>query len=66
MFQVGDKVWLDARHIKIKRPSRKLDWKKLGRFTIKRVVSKYAYELNLPASMKIHPVFHVSLLEPVS
>ena len=66
MFQVGDEVWLDARHIKTKRPSRKLDWKKLGRFTIKRVISKYAYELNLPASMKIHPVFHVSLLEPVS
>ena len=25
MFQIGDEVWLDARHIKTKRPSRKLD-----------------------------------------
>ena len=65
-FRVGDEVWLNAKNIKTKRPSKKLDWKKLGRFTIKRVVSKYAYELDLPTSMKIHPVFHVSLLEPVA
>ena len=65
-FRVGDEVWLNAKNIKTKRPSKKLNWKKLGRFTIKRVVSKYAYELDLPTSMKIHPVFHVSLLEPVA
>ena len=49
-FRVGDEVWLNAKNIKTKRPSKKLDWKKLGRFTIKRVVSKYAYELDLPTS----------------
>jgi len=65
-YQVGDQVWLDARNIRTKRPSRKLDYKNLGRFTIKRVLSPWAYELDLPETMQIHPVFHVSKLNPVA
>lgn len=64
-FKVGDLVWLDARNIRTKRPTRKLDWKNLGRFAIKTVLSNWAYELDLPDTMKIHPVFHVSKLSPV-
>jgi hypothetical protein len=30
------------------------------------MVSPYAYELELPVGLKIHPVHHVSLLEPVA
>lgn len=65
-YQVGDEVWLSAKNIRTTRPTRKLDWKRLGRFKIKKTISPYAYELDLPASMKIHPVFHVSLLDPVN
>jgi hypothetical protein len=35
----------------------------MGPFPVKRVISPYAYELTLPDSMKIQPVFHISLLE---
>jgi hypothetical protein len=62
-YKVGDEVWLNTKNIRTTRPSRKLDWKRLGRFKVKKVISPYAYELDLLASMKIHPVFHVSTLE---
>ena len=63
-LQVGDKVYLLRRNIKTKRPSSKLDHKKLGAFTISEIKGPVNYKLDLPKSMKIHPVFHVSLLEP--
>jgi hypothetical protein len=63
-FNVGDQVWLLRHHIKTTRPSDKLDYKRLGPFTITARVNNVAYRLQLHDSMKIHPVFHVSLLEP--
>ena len=63
-FSVGDKVWLLSPNIRTERPSKKLDWKRLGPFTITTRIGTQAYRLELPSSMRIHPVFHVSLLEP--
>jgi hypothetical protein len=63
-FCPGDKVWLLSTNIKTQRPSKKLDWKRLGPFEIIEKIGLQAYKLRLPASMKIHNVFHVSLLEP--
>jgi hypothetical protein len=65
-FSVGDHVWLNRRNIQTTRPSSKLDYKRLGRFRIIKKVSSHAYKLDLPDSMRVHPVFHVSLLEPAS
>lgn len=62
----GQSVWLDSRNIKTLRPQKKLDWKNLGPFKIKRAVSPYAYELELLPAMRIHPVFHVRLLRPAA
>lgn len=61
-YQVGDNVWLDARNIRTDRPSKKLDWKNIGPYKITKIVSSHACRLELPESMRIHPVFHVSLL----
>lgn len=63
-IQPNDLVFLDRRNIKTIRPSRKLDDKKLGPFKVIRQINPVAFELKLPKTMKIHPVFHVSLLEP--
>ena len=46
------------------RPSKKLDWKCLGPYPIVEKISTQAYRLQLPPSLKVHPVFHVSLLDP--
>ncbi|KAL0935757.1 reverse transcriptase domain protein [Colletotrichum truncatum] len=60
----GDSVYLLRRNIKTKRPSDKLDFKKLRPFEITKKVSNVNFKLALPDSIKCHPVFHISLLEP--
>ena len=61
-FKVGDMVMLDSRNIKTTRPNRSLDHKNLGPFQITRAINNMAYELKLPESMNIYPVFHPWLL----
>ncbi len=61
----GDNVYLEATHIKTKRPTKKLDDKQFGPFEIIEKVGASAYHLRLPETWKlIHPVFHESLLTP--
>ena len=65
-FRPGDKVWLNDKNIKSLRPCHRLDFKKEGPFKVIESVGNYAYKLELPSSTKIHPVFNVSLLSPVT
>jgi hypothetical protein len=62
-FNIGDKVWLSTKHIKTARLSKKLDYKRIGPYTVSKVVNKNAYKLELPHTLRIHNVFHVSLLD---
>jgi hypothetical protein len=64
-FKIGDQVTLRTKNIRRIRPSGKLDSRYEGLFTIIDTWGKNAYKLSLPPQFKgIHPVFHVSLLEP--
>ncbi|MBW0536907.1 hypothetical protein O181_076622 [Austropuccinia psidii MF-1] len=65
-FQPGDKVWLASKRIKTTRPNKKLSERWLGPFEALKKIGSHAYHLKLPQQWKsAHPVFHVSLLEPV-
>jgi len=64
-FKVGDRVMLLAKNLRQLRPNKKLADRYLGPFEVETTVGSHgqAYKLKLPPTYKIHPVFHVSLLE---
>jgi hypothetical protein len=62
-FEVGDRVWLSTRHFRTHTPSKKLDCKRAGPYTVSKTINKNAYKLDLMKTMRNHNVFHVSLLE---
>ncbi|QRV99064.1 Retrotransposable element Tf2 protein [Ceratobasidium sp. AG-Ba] len=61
-IKVGDKVWLDARNIKTERPVTKLAAKKIGPYKVLKKEGTHAFKLELPHTLRIHPVFHTSLV----
>jgi len=64
-FDVGSRVLLSIKNLRITRPNKKLSKKYVGPFEIIERVGKLAYRLKLPIEMRLlYPVFHVSLLEP--
>ena len=66
VFYVGDKVLLSTKHLNIKHGEkrRKLLPKWIGPFEVVQVVGPVAYKLKMNPGWRIHPVFHVSLIEP--
>ncbi|QRW03187.1 Retrotransposable element Tf2 protein [Ceratobasidium sp. AG-Ba] len=61
-IKVGDKVWLDARNIKTERPVAKLSAKKIGPYKVLKREGTHAFRLELPHTLRVHPVFHTSLI----
>ncbi|MBW0477514.1 hypothetical protein O181_017229 [Austropuccinia psidii MF-1] len=58
--------WLSSKNINSTRCTKELFERWLGPFPILKKVSTQAYHLKMPSQWKsIHPVFHISLLEPV-
>ncbi|MBW0566996.1 hypothetical protein O181_106711 [Austropuccinia psidii MF-1] len=65
-FQPGDKILLACKNIKTTRSTKKLSERWLGPFEVIKKIESHAYHLMFPQEWKsVHPVFHVSLLEPV-
>ena len=63
-YNINDFVFLSTKNIKTLRPSKKLDHRFIGPYKVLEKIGSHAYRLDLPSSIKIHPVFHVSLLLP--
>jgi hypothetical protein len=60
----GDKVYLRTKNLKTRRKSKKLDHVKVGPFLVKKIKGPNNVELSLPKDARVHPVFHISLIEP--
>ena len=60
-YEEGDMVWLSTKNIETGRGSKKLDHKMIGPYRVEELIGS-ACRLKLPASMKIHDVFHTTLL----
>jgi len=63
-YKEGDLVMLNGKNICTKRPSKKLSPKLYGPFKIIEAKGQRAFKLEISPTWKIHPTFHVSLLEP--
>jgi hypothetical protein len=64
-FGIGDRVLLSTENLRERmNGAPKLLERFIGPYAVKRVISSTAYELDLPKSMRLHPVFHVHLLQP--
>ena len=63
-YKLGDQVWLEATHLKLRHQKIKLAPKSYKPFRVIKEVSPVAYKIQLPVSLGIHNVFHASLLSP--
>ncbi|POM67645.1 LOW QUALITY PROTEIN: Retrovirus Polyprotein [Phytophthora palmivora] len=67
-FKTGDMVLLDGKNLDIRHKgyaqSKKLAPMFIGPFPVQKKISRDSYELGLSKNLKLHPVFHTSLLKP--
>ena len=64
-FIIGQQAFVKAKFFRTTRPSKKLSEKFLGPFEILAKAGSHSYTLRLPDTFRgVHPVFHVSMLEP--
>jgi len=67
----GERVYIRRRtsgsqtfNIRTGRQAQKMDCVKIGPYKIAEVLPKDNYKIELPERIRIHPVFHISLLDP--
>ena len=66
-IQIGSQVYVKAKYFRTTRPAKKLSEKYLGPFEVIAQPGTLSFTIKLPDHMRaVHPVFHVSMLEPHS
>ena len=64
-YQQGQRVWLSAKDLNLKVPSKKLAPWFLGPFPITKIIGPAVVRRHLPWSLRVHPTFHVSQVKLV-
>ena len=64
LFQIGDKVLINVKNIRTRRPFKKLNHRYLEFFPITKLIGLKTVQVGLPKTIHCYNVFHVSLLEP--
>lgn len=66
LYSVGQLVWFNQRHIRLRHPTRrlKLQPRFVGPVRVVEVVGRSAVRLDLPARLDIHPTVSVTLVKP--
>src|SRR5260221_7862570 len=66
LLKIGDRVYVKAKYFRTTRPSKKLSEKNLGPYEVIAIPGSHSFTLRLPQHFRsIHPIFHISQLEPV-
>jgi len=66
-FPIGSRAYVKAQFFRTTRPSKKLADKFLGPYEVLAQPGTHSVTLRLPDSLRaVHPVFHVSMLEPAT
>ncbi|TPX33406.1 hypothetical protein SeLEV6574_g08385 [Synchytrium endobioticum] len=64
VYKMGDEVMISTKNVRTERPTKKLEYRWMGPYRVKKQISSVNYEVELPSNLRIHNVFHVSLLKP--
>ena len=64
-FKVGDQVLIDRRNLTVKAENNQsLTQKWIGSYTIIKAAGCYAYKLELPKSIRLHPIIYTTMVKP--
>lgn len=61
-YKVGDSIFVDAKNLCSKWPSKKLDFKSNGLYFINKIIGLYAYWPSLLPNSNADPIFHINKL----
>jgi hypothetical protein len=63
-FRKNEIVLVSTKHLRLKSASRKISPRYISPYKIDQPIGAQAYRVHLPNSLRIHNVFHISILEP--